>query len=158
MSTRVPAGITARNPIGQGGWWRLQRHNAGRKVRSHVGELCPPRQADGTLKEEPRTSLRLPKRTTKAAASNSTTADYARFMQMILNNEGRSRPAEHSGSEDGGIDVDKSAALVVFMLFDVLLLRVGLRQFHGKGCQFALGVEFAPGLNEIDYDFKKSAT
>ena len=79
-------------------------------------------------------------------------------MQMILNNEGRSRPAEHSGSEDGGIDVDKSAALVVFMLFDVLLLRVGLRQFHGKGCQFALGVEFAPGLNEIDYDFKKSAT
>jgi hypothetical protein len=82
-SSRVPAGSTARNSIGQGGWRRLQRHNTGRSSIA-CWRVAPARQADGTLKEKPRTSLRLPKRTTKAAASNSMTADYARFMQMIL--------------------------------------------------------------------------
>jgi CubicO group peptidase (beta-lactamase class C family) len=54
------------------------------EVRSHVGELRPPDRQTERLRKKPRTSLRLPKRTTKAAASNSMTADYARFMQMIL--------------------------------------------------------------------------
>jgi CubicO group peptidase (beta-lactamase class C family) len=78
-----PLAVRHGTPLGRAVGGELQRHNTGRSSIA-CWRVAPARQADGTLKEKPRTSLRLPKRTRKAAASNSMTADYARFMQMIL--------------------------------------------------------------------------